>query len=142
MFVVSAFASRANYADYAKLNGVKFAIYPDKAEIAIGGNAIATLSGLALPAGSEIEVKTCVNFIGGEAIFAMSVDGEWISVAIDAASIGTTGYVSTFAFTSVELTALEKEVKSFRVLFIGNSITNHGANPNGNAPCLIFCYLV
>ncbi len=128
MFVVSAFTTRVNSVDYEKINGVKFVVYVDRAEIVFGGKTLVVLGGLTLGEGSEIDVKTCVNFIGGEVIFSMSVDGEWISASVASSSVETTGYVSAFAFVSTELTAQAKEQKNYRVLFVGNSITNHGAN--------------
>ncbi len=128
LFATAVLSSRANYTHFDRVDGILFTIYSTYADVTFNGKTIATIKDIEIDANEAANVKIAVNVIGGEVVIGFCIAGEWVSAYLPSNIVNTSGYVSMFAFTDVELTAEVVEERNFRVLFVGNSITNHGPN--------------
>ena len=105
LFATAVLSSRANYTDFNRVDGILFTIYSTYADVSFNGKVIAKLEDIELHAGEAANVKIAVNVIGGEVVIGFCVAGEWVSAYLPSNLVNTSGYVSMFAFTDVELTA-------------------------------------
>lgn len=123
ILAVSAFNTRMGASDYSSLDGITATLYSDKLIFRLNGSEIKTVDGLNL-CGRKVKLQILTTCVSGEFLFCVGVDGEWyIYNGRDIKN--TIGYFGIYSFTTVSATSKAYPDRNYRVLLIGNSITNH-----------------
>lgn len=130
IFSFGSFASKGNAKNYVGFDGVLTDFYKNSIVIRHQNNVKTAIS-FASNLNQDVEIKYVSFFVANLTFVAIKVQGLWHVFDFDTVNKAS-GYVALFGHGSVTLHANSEPNRNFRVLFIGNSITNHGPNQDLN----------